>query len=305
MVNSAGSGALVSLQPKTYTFSDFKDGTQSIAKQNFAFGAQLKVKGILGAGSKYTAIQMNAHTSKKAGDVPSSNCGGGTGCPTNNLYLVWMSAANAKIDGVTIRGTSQGHLYNGVRFERVVNPTLSNSAVNDIPGNSSANPGETFAVNLNHVSGTSTISNVTIDGGSVGAAGIAANSSGGTINVSDLYTTNLRYSAGVALWQQTGTVNLRNFSSINNARALGAERLGGTVNVYDPNWGTPKVGHDITYTPYSGHKGRINFYFSSASKVPKRKIVILTNTKSVKSTVHVYIGGKEQSASKYISWQGA
>lgn len=232
------------------------------------------------------------------------NCGGGDGCPTNNLYLLRLDAKNAVVDGVTIKGTSQGHLYNGLRFDKVANPTFMNSTILNIPGSSHANPGETFAVNLQRSTGTATVSNVTIDGGNVGAGGLAANTATATINVNGLNTTNLRYSAGIALWEQTGTVNLRNFSSINNARALGAERLGATVNVYDPNWSVPRTGHDITYTPYKGHKGRINFYFSSASKVPNRKIIVLTNTKSVKSTVHVYINGVEQNASKYIAWQG-
>ena len=302
-INAAGSGSLVSLEPKTYTFSDFKDGEQAIAPQKSAYGAWLKVKGILGAGSSHTIIQMNANTSGKKGDVP-PNCGGGTGCPTNNLYLVRIDGANAKVDGVTIRGTSQGHLYNGLRFDNVANPTFTNSVVESIPGNSSANPGETFAVNLQRTSGTAKIANVTINGKGVGAGGLAANSASSTINIDGLYTTDLRYSAGIALWQQTGTVNVRNFSSINNARALGIERLGATVNLYDPNLGTPKVGHDVTYTPYSGHDSRVNFYFSDASKVPKRKIIILTNTTSVKSKVHVYINGVEQTQSKYVSWQG-
>ena len=303
-VNSAGSGATVSLQPKTYTFSDFGDGTQTIARQNSAYGAKLAVKGLLGAGSKYTTIEMAANTSKKSGDVPPDGCTGGVGCPTNALSLIQMDAANSKVDGVTIQGTSQGHLYNGLRFESVANLTLSNSVISDIPGDSSSNPGETFAVNLNHASGTATISKVTINGGGVSAAGLAANSCSATLNINDFYASNLKYSAGIALWQQTGTVNIHNYSSQNNPRALGAERLGTTVNLYDPDWSTPAIGHDITYTPYSGYAGRINFYYSSASKVPSRKIVILTNTTSVKSTVHIYINGVEKTASNYVTWQG-
>ena len=304
-VNSTATSSYVSFAPGTFTFSDFLDGQTGTAAGASEYGVAVNGKGLLGSGPGQTILEMVTSTSTKSAAVPpNGNNQGGLANPTNNLYLVKLSAPGAKFDGITLQGTSQGHLYNGLRFESVSNPVLSNSKIASVPGNSGANPGETFAVNFNRASGTATISNVTIDGGSVGAAGIAANSCTAVLNVDGLSTSNLKYSAGIALWQQTGVVNLRHFVSQNNARALGAERLGAIVNIYDPQWGAPNIGHDITYTPYSGYTGGINFYFSSAATVPSRKIVILTNDAAVKPTVSVYVNNVKQTAANYITWQG-
>lgn len=304
-INSASSNSIVSLASGTFSFNNFALGTQTIAPGNFAFGADISAKGIIGSGSSWTTISMGPNTSNKAGDVPTGNGTGGPTQPTNNLSYIIMRSPGATVDSVSIIGTDQGHLYNGLRYESVANPILENTVVSHIPGNSSANPGETFAVNFQRATGIATVKDVTIHGEGIGAAGIGINSSSATFNISGLNVSGLKYSAGIALWQQTGTVNIDNWTNSDGPRALGAERLGATVNLYDPNWAVPTSGHDVTYTPYSGYDSRINFYFSDASKVPSRKIVILTNTASVKSKVHVYIGGVEQNQSQYITWQGA
>ena len=274
----------------TYTFRDFGI-TRGVIK---------------GAGAGKTVLEMVSHTSTKAAQVPGNgNNQGGLANPTNPL---WLIRGLTSVDGVTIQGTPQGHLYNGLSFSGVTSPSLTNTTITSIPGNSNANPGETFAVGFNHISGTAVVKNVTVNGGTgalASAAGLGINNSSAVWDIRNLTGSGLTYSAPIALWQVTGTLNIRNFTTVNVPRSLGAERVAAKVNLYDPSWGVPKSGHDITYTWDGGYSnGGINFFYSSASKVPNRKIVILTNKAAgITSSVHVYIAGVLQNTSSYVTFQ--
>lgn len=282
-----------SLGANTYRVSDF-----AVANAGAALtGATV------GQGVGKTILEMKPGSSTKGALVPGNgNNQGGLANPTNPFYLFRLSGVGASLSNLSIRGTDQGHLYNGVMLNSVADGSVRNVKISAIPGNSSANPGETFSLNLLHNSGTTTIRNVEIDGAGVAAAALATNSATGTTNIDGLRTHDLAYSAGIATWQQRGVLNVRHWISSNSPRALGAERLAGTINLYDPSWSAPKSGHDITLTPWAGYPaGRINLYLTAK---PSRKFVILTNTPAVHSWIHVYLNGAEQDQREYVTWQG-
>lgn len=314
-VNAAGSSALVALEAKTYSFNDFaiSGSGGSTALSSFWFGANLTARGILGAGSNYTTIEMVPNTSTKAGTIPSTNG------QSNNLDYVNISTANAKVDGVKILGTSQGHLYNGLRFTGNASATFSNSSVVAIPGNSGSPPGETFGVNFQACTGTVTVTNITADGQNVGAAAMGSNHATARFTVTNYLAINNKYSAGWASWHQLGQMDFHGFIMKNGARAFNAEGLGAEVNFYDPLWDDPFSGHsDVNPTYESGFAGgHLNFYFTDqaawnafiATRTNK-KITAVSNSSSVSlglvksDVVRVYIGGVLQTQSNYVQWTG-
>jgi hypothetical protein len=248
-------------------------------------------------------VQMVENSSTRAGLVPGNgNNQGGLANPVNPLYLL---RGVTDLQDVTVQGTQQGHLYNGL-YMTGANLAIKHVVINDIPGNSSANPGETFAVGINRASGTNIVDDLTVNGGTgalASSVGLAINNSDADFTINDLTTRNLKYSAGIALWQVRGTYDVRNWVQTGGARSLGAERMAGTVNLYDPRWTAGTTGHDITYTWDGGYSGgRINLRYSSAAAVPDRKIQVITNKAAgIAASVHVYIGGVEQNASKYVT----
>jgi|GEM_PF-5063566 len=313
-VNTVGASAMCSLPAGTYTFSDFAYNGGGTPPNQFWFGADITAKGLLGAGSNYTTIEMIPNTSTKASYVPAP----GSGQP-NQLQYVFSASSGFTVDGVKILGTPQGHLYEGLRFNAIANPTLTNSTIANIPGDDGTPPGETFGVNFYASTGTVTVTNVTVDGGGVGATAMGSNNSGATYNITNLYTHDHPYSAGWASWEHSGIMNFHGFVMKNGARAFNAERLAGQVNFYDPLWDDPMSGHfDVNPTYESGWTGgELNFYFSSISawntfiaNRTNKKITAVSNPSSVsyglsKSTViNVYIGGALQTQSNYVTWTG-
>ena len=283
-----------SLGAGTYALRDFVSQSS---------GAVISGGTLRGAGVGRTVVQMAANSSTRAASVPGNgNNQGGLANPVNPLYLL---RGVSDLENVTVQGTQQGHLYNGL-YMTGANPVIRHVQINDIPGNSNANPGETFAVGVNRASGTGTVDDLTINGGSgalSSAVGLAINNSDADWNITDLTANHLTYSAGIALWQVRGTMNIRHYVQRGGARSLGAERMAGTVNLIDPDWSAGTTGHDVTYTWDGGFSGgSINFRYSSAAQVPKRKIVILTNKASgIAGSVHVYIGGVQQTTSAYVT----
>lgn len=313
-VNSVGAGNIASLSSGTFTFSNFAiDGGGDPAPTHFWFGAKVTARGLYGAGSASTVIQMNANTSDKGYDVPAQ----GTYKSNQLQYIIMFRQANAIVDGVHVKGTTQGHFYNGLRFDGNANATLTNSKISAIPGNAGSPPGETFGVNFQNTSGTLLVENVTGDGGGVSAAMFGSNGVTAKCTIRNLYTFNHPYSAGWASWQQRGQMDFYNFQCF-GARAFNAERLVGTVNFYDPVWGDPKS-QDINPTYESGWTGGlVNIYFSDnaawqrflAARSARKYVYPLTNASSVslgvnRDTVKVFVGGVRKTTSDYIRWGGA
>lgn len=311
--NAAGTNK-VALPTGSYTFKNFADYGGSAG---FYYGAQLTCGGLLGAGSKYSTIEMVANTSTHKGDVPAQSTG-----DSNQLQYIYIGTAGAKVDGVKIIGTTQGHLYNGLYFYHVSSPTLSNVTITGVPGNNGSPPGETFGANFQHATGTVTVTNVTVDGQNLGASGLGSNGATGvsaTFNITNYYALNLKYSAGWASWQHIGTMNFHNFVVKNSARAFNAERLAGKVNFYDPIWSTPFSTHyDLNPTYETGFTGgTINFYFSSTTAWNNfiagrtiKKITATSNKSSVSlglnktNVIKVYIANVLKTQSSYVQWTG-
>jgi hypothetical protein len=266
-------------------------------------GAVISGGALRGAGIGRTVVQMTPGSSTRAGLVPGNGDNqGGLANPVNPLYLL---RGVSDLENVTVQGTEQGHLYNGL-YMTGANLVIKHVVINDIPGNSNANPGETFAVGVNRASGTNTVEDLTVNGGSgslASSVGLAINNSNADWKIDHLTTNNLRYSAGIALWQVRGTFDVHNWVQSGGARSLGAERMAGTVNLYDPKWSAGTTGHDVTYTWDGGYSGgSINFYYSSAAQVPDRKIKVITNKAAgIAGSVHVYIGGVQETASNYVT----
>lgn len=309
--NAAGANK-VALPSGTYTFTDFGISGGGTVPNAFYFGAKLTCGGLLGAGSKYTTIEMVTNSSTRKSDVPAQSTGS-----SNQLQYIYITTANAKVDGVKIVGTTQGHLYNGLEFDKCASPTLSNATIQGIPGNSGSPPGETFGVNFHACTGTVTVQNVTVNGENLGATGIGSNGGTANYNVTNFTASNNRYSAGWASWELKGTLNMHNFQMHNGARAFNAERLAGTVNFYDPLWDTPTSGHyDVNPTYETGYTGgHIRFYFTTATNWNNfiaarsiKKITAITNTSSIKlglvksTVIKVYVAGVLKTQSSYVQW---
>ncbi len=315
-INASGKDKYAALPAGSYTFNNFAFGSAP----NF-FGAYItSSKGIVGAGSKYTTISMGPNTSTRQAYAPSGAGNGQANATTNQLqYMIVQGLDSFSIKDVTIAGTNQGHLYNGLMFNGTRNVTVSNTTVTGIPGNAGSPPGETFSINLYNqpANGVATFENDTIDGKGVAAVGIGLNSVRGTVNVKNLLTKNTGYSAGVAGWQMSGNDNYYNWVNTNSVRSYNAERHSGTTNFYDPIWSQPKSGHyDINYTWEPGWQGgSINFRFSDDAAWQKfianrsiKKITIITNPHgqgAIRNTVHIYVKGVLKNTTDYVQFFGA
>lgn len=309
-VNSVGASNICSLPAGTFTFNNFSIDGGGTEPTRFWFGARITARGIYGAGSASTVIQMNPNTSDKSNDIPAQ----GTYQSNQLQYIIMFRQSNCVVDGVHIKGTTQGHLYNGLRFDGNTNVTLTNSKISNIPGNAGSPPGETFGVNFQNTAGTLIVKNVTGDGGGVSAAMLGSNGNTAKATVTNLYTFNHPYSAGWASWQQKGNMDFYNFKCL-GARAFNAERIVGVANFYDPIFGDPKSqDFNPTYEPgWVG--GSINVYFSTqqawnnflAARTNRKYIYCVTNASSrnlgvTKDTVKVFVNGVRQSGTNYIQW---
>lgn len=302
-VNAAGAANMVSFPAGTFTFSNFSDGTQTISAGAFAEGASITAKGLLGSGAANTILEMVPSSSNKAGDVPAQSTGA-----TNNLSLITMNTAGSKVDGITLQGTSQGHLYNGLRFETIASPTLTNSKIVAIPGSSSSPPGETFHANFQRASGTVTVTNVEFDGAQIGATGLGTNSCSANLVIDNVYSHDMKYSAGAAFWQQTGHVQVSNSRFINNERALGFERCNCVVDLIDCVFSGSTSGHDMQFSSDTG-TGTLNFRYSSTATAPTTKVKVLLGTMeqghpqlNTQANVNVYVGGVKVTTTNYVQF---
>lgn len=231
-VNGVTPAAQVSFQPGTFEFADFTGGAQDygfLAWQTATAGP----KGLRGSGPDATIFQMRAGSSTRAGDVPpqSTFATGGT----NPLYLMRADAGTV-LSGFTLLGTNQGHLYNGLNLYQGTGATVSDVRVRGIPGDNSANPGETFGINLYRNSGTK-LERVEVDGRNsagtkVGASGVGVNF-GADNTINDLYVHDLAHSHGVASYT-TGNLTLNRVRVENSYRGLNFERCTGTILINQP-----------------------------------------------------------------------
>jgi hypothetical protein len=237
-VNSAPIGNVVVLGAGTYNWSDFTTVVQGVR-----VGASITRRGLRGAGIDSSILQMVAGSSTRAADVPTA---AGT---TNQLHQMFFDYDGLRLSDMTLNGTSQGHLYNGLRMHGVAGALLRNLKLTGLgPGNSNIPPGETFAINDYSGSGNA-YQDIEIDGQSAGATGFGTNSTS-SCTFTDCYAHHNTYSAAFALWQGTGTFNLIRCRSHLNKTGFNLERMGReaigqsrcTVNIVNPTFGTNVVG---------------------------------------------------------------
>jgi hypothetical protein len=175
---------------------------------------------LTGAGSERTTIEMTPKSSSKHSRVPTKHW------TTNQLSLVRISAASV-LSGFTLRGTDQGHLYNGLRISRSTNPRITDVRVLSIPGDDDIPPGETFGINDYRTSGA-TYSKVEVDGSGISGATFGTNNSN-DVTVSDSFFHDAGHSNGATFWQ-TKNVTVRNTTSVDNKdAAFNFERVSGKV----------------------------------------------------------------------------
>lgn len=284
-------GATTALGAGTFAFSDFASSL---------IGVDLGASGSLhGAGSKSTTIAMTAHSSSKSGVVPTADW------TTNQLYLMSVTGASPDLAGFTLRGTAQGHLYNGLRVGQATNARVDDVTVAAIPGNNDIPPGETFGINDWRTNG-SVYTNIEVDGsGRVGGSGFATNSSTNvTVRHGNFHDMRAN---GTAFWQTSG-VTLDDVTVKNNVTGLNFERTTGTITVNDPTFagnnqdvylasdqgGGTLVIKDPTFgNTYSGHKINI--------QVPKTYRGVANDFN--RSSVKVIIGGVDRTAD-VVHWVG-
>lgn len=256
-------GQVVTFPTGVFEFADFND-------QGSSAGLLLPsgCGGLWGSGagmdgtSPATVFQMTANTSTKASSVPAQSTGS-----TNNLRLIETKNNGTIFKNFQLKGTAQGHLYNGLAIFGSSSNPLTNSVVDGVyfngcnPGNSSSPPGETFAIDTNHTDGCS-ITNCLLDGRDVGAGAgsslIGHNSSTNTF-ISDTTCQYAWYGCGVTYWLCSGIHTVRLVSQFNGWGGFGGhginhENVGGTVLHESP---TLKI--DLTH----GHGKHISLQQSS------------------------------------------
>lgn len=293
-VNSLTPSANVSFLPGTYDFSDFTGGAQQFGFLLWQTASQ-GPKGLLGSGKTATVFQMRANSSTQAGQVPpqSSFTSGGT----NPLYL--MRGDNGVVlSGFTLAGTPQGHLYGGLQLYYANGSQVSDVLVKGIPGDDSANPGETFSINLFRAAGAH-LDRLEIDGRDangtkVGASGLGINFGSGAV-VTDLYAHDLAYGHGVASYTTDSPTFVRPVVT-GGQRGLNFERVTGTVKITQPNL----TGQAEVPIAIASDTGSATYEISDPVLAAGQKLVVrvtgyMGNARTQDpASVHLLVGGVER-----------
>lgn len=147
-------GADFSIKANTVTAAGLTAGTYPVIDfaKNTYYGSNLNTCAtIKGLGPAASIFQMTPSTSTKGAYVAALAAGS-----TNQLALLRIGSASGNggtgevigIESLTIQGTTQGHLYNGLMVVYAAPGSIvRNVKVVGIPGSSGAPPGETFPVN--------------------------------------------------------------------------------------------------------------------------------------------------------------
>jgi hypothetical protein len=249
---------------------------------------------LTGAGSGSTTIEMTPNSSSKRSRVPTKHW------TTNQLSLVKVSDAS-EISGFTLKGTDQGHLYNGLRVSRSTNPRISDVRVLSIPGGDDIPPGETFGINDYRTDGA-TYSNVEVDGSSISGAAFGTNDSN-DVTVSGSSFHDAGHSNGATFWQ-TRNVTVRNTTSVDNKdAAFNFERVSGTV-VLDH---VTMRGNRLSDLRIDSDQSSATYRIIDPVLDGKKLTIVMTprymghaNVQR-KSDVHVIVGGVDRTAA-LVTW---
>ena len=230
--------ALAALQAKydEYVRTHTKPDVEMIEFSDFASryaGLDLfnSGKSLTGRGSDVTTYQVKPMTSTRKAFVEAKVKG-----DTNPCYVVRAAgidsahtAADLEFSGFAIQGTEQGHLYGGIQIGWSNRTKVHDITIRDIPGNASGPPGETFLLNLWHAN-DSTVRDILLDGGKVGATLLGLNTVDGC-TVRDVTLRNAVYGFGAALWQ-TSNVLFENVTFDTNRKALNIEDARGGTHMF-------------------------------------------------------------------------
>lgn len=214
-------GHQVALRAGTYTFRDF----DAVAGGTLN-GVAASITGLRGSGVGRTVLQMKAHTSTKKATIPR------VFPATNQLSLMRLTGDDLTVSGFTLRGTDQGHLYNGLRIDHAERLDVHDVKVQGVPGSSSSPPGETFGLNDYRTSG-SVYTRVEVDGAGVGGAGFGANVSK-NVTIRDSYFHDDRYSMGATFWEVQGITLIDTIATDNGRAGINLERVSGAVRMVRP-----------------------------------------------------------------------
>ena len=218
---AAGSSA-VALRAGTTTLRDFVAGPERIDAARVP-AASL---GIVGQGVRRSTMTIAPHSSTRRSKVPKVEY------QVNPLNELRVSSAHPVVGDFTLRGTQQGHTYNGLRIERSTNARVAHVRVIAVPGNMDRPPGETFGINDYRTNG-SRYEHVEVDGAGVGAAGFAAN---GSKNITVCATTSHdnKVSMGFAFWSVRNITLVDCIAVHNGFSGFNFERVSGRVTLVHP-----------------------------------------------------------------------
>lgn len=240
VVKKVTGGNILTLPEGTFTFSDFNDPA------GYFEGVRIPQAcgGIWGSGAN-TVIQMNAGTSTQANNTTAIPTSGGT----NACYLLGFWYSNQVLRNLTVHGTEQGHLYNGIRFAGSSSAPITGNLVQDVVfkgaarGASGIPPGETFTVGTNHVSQFSVI-NCEFDGrddnGNPAAASLIGPNNSNNLLVQDTYVHDTIAGSGIALYR-CDTIQLVRLKSWNPGTSahygncINLEECTGPITITSPD----------------------------------------------------------------------
>lgn len=285
VVRNTPSGSVATVGAGTHSFANFES-------DNVGLDARGKA-GFRGAGVGSTVIRMTPYTSTKRSLVPTAK---GT---SNPLYLMALNGSPV-VSGFTLQGTSQGHLYSGLKIQNASSARVSNVKVAAIPGSGYVPPGETFALNDQRSNG-SVYSDVEIDGAGVTSTAFGTNSST-NVTVNRGYFHDSPGSAGAAFWQTKG-IAINDVRSVRNRTGLNFERCSGTITVRRPS--LQNISNQDIYIGSDWSNSTINIHDPSYSGTHLRIRVPavyhgVTN-RQLRSSVHVYVNGVERTSS-VVRW---
>lgn len=223
-------GQPLSLGAGTFSVDNFGSNLGSplthVSDESLLMGMDLApaVTGIAGAGVDKTVIQMTPRTSTHAGDIP-------TQVPETNQFSLLRVEGSPQLHDFTLKGTDQGHLYNGLRVHEATNARVTNVKVTGIPGDNYMPPGETFG--MEDYRGTNNVyENIEVDGQGVGASGFGANISKNT-TIRNGYFHDNPHSCAATFWR-CEDVTLLDCKAANNHAGFNFEQVSGTVNIVRP-----------------------------------------------------------------------
>lgn len=184
------------------------------------------VGAMLPASVSDAAFTIAAGSSTKAGMVNALPQGA-----TNPLYLLRTARGVPALTlaGLTVMGTSQGHLYGGLMIDHCDGAQLADSLFRAIPGAGASPPTETFFVNVYGGDGV-TLTRVEVDGAGVGASGIGVNSAT-NVELDDCYVHDCPY--GMPTFWQTAGITTRALRSVNNHLGVNHERCTGPIRHHE------------------------------------------------------------------------